>query len=726
MKLATLLPGLLLLAAGGSGWAATPDERARDTEQRMTPDERVTLTHGLMAVPLPGISVPPEAIPGAGYVAGVQRLGIPSLRESDASLGVAYVDGLRHDGATGLPSGVAMGATWDPDLIRAGGAMIGGEANAKGFNVLLAGGANLMRDPRNGRTFEYIGEDPLLTGELAGAAVAGIQSAHVVSTLKHFAFNDQETGRHAVDAKIGDAAARESDLLAFEIAIERGQPGSIMCAYNQVNGSPACGNAWLLDKVLKQDWGYRGWVMSDWGAVGGLDFALKGLDQQSGAQLDKAIFLGTPLEEAAVVKTEYGNRLSDMDRRILRSIYAVGLDSDRAQVRPIDFVADGAVSRHVETDGIVLLRNRNNLLPLAASAKSIAVIGGHANAGVLSGGGSSQVQAEGGATVSVIYGDDSPLGTLQTEAYQRSVPLKAITARAPQAKIAYRDGRYLADAVQAARKADIAIVFATQWMTEGFDVPDLSLPGGQDALIAAIADANPRTIVVLETGGPVLMPWLDKVGAVVEAWYPGTSGADAIADILFGAANPSGRLPVTFPASVAQLPRPVLPGSDTIEPNFMGAVPAGTKLVADYTIEGADIGYRWFAKRGQKPLFAFGYGLSYTSFDRSTPKLTGGDDATASFTLRNTGKRAGADVAQLYLVSAAGVRTQRLVGFQKLSLAPGESRDVTLKIDPRLLAEWQKDGWHIARGRYGFALGTASDTLGPTVEIDLPDRRLAP
>ncbi|KAK0340730.1 hypothetical protein LTR94_029291, partial [Friedmanniomyces endolithicus] len=253
-----------------------------------------------------------------------------------------------------------------------------------------------MRDPRNGRTFEYFGEDPLHSGLLGGAAIEGTQSQHVMSTVKHFALNAQETGRHAVDGRIADDAFRMSDLLAFELAIERGQPGSVMCAYNRVNGAPACGSDYLLNRVLKADWRYSGFVMSDWGAVDAVEFALAGLDQQSGAQIDKQIFFAKPLADAAARDPAYATRLADMNRRILRSIFAVGLDAYPPVKAPIDFAVNGAVARAVADQGIVLLRNRGGLLPLSKDVRSIVVIGGYADAGVLSGGGSTQVQPEGG------------------------------------------------------------------------------------------------------------------------------------------------------------------------------------------------------------------------------------------------------------------------------------------------------------------------------------------
>ncbi|MET3827148.1 beta-glucosidase [Sphingomonas sp. PvP055] len=718
MLAATLLTAGSPLAAQ-TARASDPDTRAAAIERQMTPAEHVILTNGIMALPFGPITIPQGVVLGAGYVSGIPRLNVPALSETDASLGVAYVGGIRKDGATALPSGLAMGATWDPALMAHGGETIANEAHAKGFNVLLAGGINLVRDPRGGRNFEYLGEDPLHSGLLGGAAIAGIQSRHVISTVKHFAINAVETGRQFHDAVIGDAALRMSDLLAFQIAIERGNPGSVMCAYNRVNGQSACGNDALLNGVLKRDWGYKGFVMSDWGAVHGLDFALNGLDQQSGSQLDDKLYFAEDLRAAAARDPRYATRLADMNRRILRTMFAVGVDTNPPVKTAIDFAAGARVAQDVAEQGIVLLRNRGDALPLSAKASRIAVIGGYADSGVLSGGGSSQTQGPGGPAVAIptIGG---PFAALLAQSYHASSPLAAIKAHAPKADVVFRNGRYIADAVQAARQADVAIVFATQWMTEGLDAPDLSLPEGQDALIAAVAAANPNTIVVLETGSQVAMPWLDQTAAVIEAWYPGARGGEAIANILFGDVNPSGRLPVTFPASVAQLPRPALPGTGTVEPDFMGKGKPGQTLTINYDIEGADVGYRWFARTGAKPLFPFGFGLSYTQFEHGPLVVTGGAHPTAKVTITNTGKRAGADVGQVYLVGTPKGDVRRLVGFAKLDLEPGERRTVEVPIDARLLSEWRAGKWHRDAGTYRFALGSSATTLGSETRQTLP------
>jgi beta-glucosidase len=722
---------LMALAAFGAGVAqAAPSagsdagQRAAATVKAMTPEEKTVLTHGIMPLPITPNPPPlPEgAIVGAGYIPGITRLSVPALKETDASLGVAYVMGLRKDGATALPSGVAMAASWNPKVLREGGAMIGGEARAKGFNVLLAGGTNLTRDPRNGRTFEYLSEDPLLSGVLVGSAIRGIQSNHIISTIKHFAFNGQETGRKFADVKIAEPAARESDLLAFKIGIETGNPGAVMCSYNRIRGQQACASDYLLNGVLKKDWHYKGFVMSDWGAVPGLDAALKGLDQQSGEQLDPGIFFADKLAAAAKSDPAYAARLDDMNRRILWAIYDNGLDKNPAKPGgTIDFKADSAVSLEAAKQGIVLLRNTGNVLPLAKTAQHIAVIGGYADTGVLSGAGSSQVQGQDGPAAVIPLGGTGPWASFIAEQYHRSAPLDAIKALAPQAEVNFRTGTYISDAVAAAKKADVAIVFATKWASEGLDQADLTLPRGQDALIAAVAAANPHTIVVLETGNPVLMPWLDKTAAVVEAWFPGARGGEAIASVLFGDTNPSGHLPITFPASESQLPRAKIDGYDQYDPNFSGDAPSkDAQLHVDYDIEGSDVGYRWFARQNTKPLFPFGFGLSYTSFSGSGLKT---DGHKASFTLSNTGQRAGATVGQLYLVSRDGKPLRRLVGFQRVELAPGASQNVAVAIDQRLLADWQDGGWSVPAGEYGFAVGENAETLGPVVTVKVKAAR---
>ena len=693
--------------------------RADGIVAKMTLAEKIALAHGLFP-PMAKGKTPNELIPSAGHIDGIPRLGIPLIRESDASLGVAnQVEQRKGDVATALPSSLATAATFDPSIARAGGVMIGSEARAKRFDVLLAGGVNLTRDPWNGRNFEYLGEDPLLAGELAGAHIAGVQSNGIVSTIKHFALNSQETGRMVSDARIGEAALRMSDLLAFEIAIEKGQPGSVMCAYNKIGGDWACENRHLLTDVLKRDWGYRGWVMSDWGAVHStVKAANAGLDQESGQELDKAIYFGSPLKEAVERGQVPMARLNDMVARYLTGLIETGAYDKPApqRVQPIAYAQNAKVAQRAAEAGIVLIKNEGGLLPLAATATRIVLIGGHADVGVLSGGGSSQVRSVGGAPIEIPL-TSGAAASFARITYHASSPLKAMRMALPRAQVTYIDGTDPAAAAAAARSADLAIVFATQWTTEAQDVADLSLPNGQDALIAAVAAAQPKTVAVLETGGPVLMPWIDAVPAVMQAWYPGQRGGEAIANILTGRVNPSGRLPITFPAAVTQAPRSAPVGLETLTSIEAQAAanPANAgqyelkSFPIDY-VEGSDVGYRWYEKKQQRPLFAFGHGLSYTNFAYRNPVVTGGKTLSVSFEVKNMGKLAGADVPQVYVARAGNdgraLTPMRLAAFRRLSLKPGESTRVTLVAEPRIVAQYDTaiPGWHIAAGKYLVAL----------------------
>jgi beta-glucosidase len=705
---------------------AVADERARETEARMTDEERFSLLVSVMGanqVIADRDARIPEATPmSAGYVPGVPRLGVPALLMSDASLGVTNPGYRPGDTATALPAGIALGASFNRALAHAAGAMVGREARSRGFNVMLAGGINLARDPRNGRNFEYLSEDPLLSAALAAESIAGIQGEGVISTIKHYSLNCNETNRHWLDAIIDPAAHRESDLLAFEIAIERAQPGSVMTGYNKVNGVYAGGNRVLIEEVLKGAWDYPGWVMSDWGATPTWEFALEGLDQESGLQIDAMMWQAEAFTEP--LRTAYADgrlpkeRLTEMVCRILRSMYAVGIDRwdpGRAGSSDVDMAEHHEIALESARQGIVVLKN-DGVLPLAADTTArIAVIGGFSRLGVPVGTGSSAVTPPGGFAAEIEIGGPGIMGSSRNLYLLPSSPQAELGTLLPGAEIDFDPGMTPAESALLARRCDVAIVFAIRVEGEGFDLPDLSLPWGQDAIIDAVASANPNTIVVLETGNPVAMPWRDEVRAVVEAWYPGQAGGRAIAEVLTGAVNPSGRLPITFPADLAQTPRPELPG--------LGE-PWGTPTTIRYD-EGAEVGYRWFAAQGARPLYAFGHGLSYTTFAHGDLEVTGGDTITASFTVTNTGEREGADVPQLYLTDAAGDQRMRLLGFERVQLAPGESRSVTVKAEPRLLARYDADAgrWHIAEGGYRVALGKAADDLVLMAEAQLTERR---
>lgn len=686
------------------------DARAIKTEQQMTDDERFSLLISVMGTTGSITTVRDQRIPeglpmSAGYTPGVLRLGVPALRMTDASLGVTNPGYRPEDkGATAMPASVVVGSSFNPQLAREGGAVIGREARIRGFNVVLAGGINLAREVRNGRNFEYYSEDPYLSAVLGAEAVNGIQGEGVISTLKHYTLNCNETNRHWLDAIIDPAAHRESDLLAFQIAIERSQAGAIMSGYNKINGHYAGGNHHLLNEVLKGAWGYKGWVMSDWGATPEWDFALKGLDQESGAQLDVIMWKTEPFTEPLRKAHAEGKlpkeRLSDMVRRILRSVYAVGIDK-WGPAPEVDMARHSEVALETARQGIVVLKN-DGVLPLATDKPlKIAVIGGYAQLGVPSGTGSSTVLPVGGYAAVIKIGGTGIMGGARNLYLFPSSPLAELKKLLPTMPIEFDPGQTPAEAVLLAKRSDLVLAFGIRSEGEGFDLADLSLPWGQDAVIDAVASVNPNTIVVLETGNPVSMPWRNKVKAIVQAWYPGQAGGRAIAEVLTGKVNPSGRLPITFPADLAQTPRPELPGLGT---------PWGTPIIIRYD-EGAEVGYRWFAKKGEKPLYAFGHGLSYTSFDYHDLEVGGGETIRASFTVTNTGKREGADVPQLYLTEVPGEKRMRLLGFERVELRPGQSRRVTVTADPRLLARFDAgaDQWRTSTGTYRVALGKSAN-----------------
>jgi beta-glucosidase len=720
LMLTTALP-----AAAVKPWMNTrlsADQRAELIVAQMTQDEKLTLVFGYFGSNQEKPKFTPHAearMGSAGYIPGIPRLGVPPQWETDAGVGVAtqressdpYLE------RTSLPSGLATAATWNPRLAFEGGAMIGSEARSSGFNVQLAGGVNLARDPRNGRNFEYGGEDPLLAGTMVGAQIRGIQSNHIISTIKHWALNGQETGRMTVSSNISDAAARQSDFLAFQFAIEQSDPGSVMCAYNRINSVYACESDYLMNQVLKKDWAYKGYVMSDWGATHSTAKAANaGLDQESAYTFDKQPFFGAPLKAALADGSVSRARLDDMARRITRSMFAHGLFDHPVVKGPIDFAAHAKVTQADAEEAIVLLKNDDGLLPIARTAKKIVVIGSHADVGVLSGGGSSQVFPIGGMAVKGL----GPKGFPGPIVFHPSSPLEALRARNPGATFTYDDGSDPAAAAKAAAGADLVIVFAHQWAAESQDY-SLTLADNQEALIDAVAAANPRTAVVLETGGPVLMPWLPKVGAVVEAWYAGTSGGEAIARVLAGEVNPSGRLPITFPQNVDQLPRQTI-DCDPAKPEDFCDV--------DYDIEGGAVGYKWFDRKGHEPLFAFGHGLSYSTFNYSDLKTSAtGGKLTVSFKISNTGKVAGKAVPQVYVGPKGGSgweAPRRLAGFSKVDLAPGASAKVSVTVDPRLLATFDSKAkaWTIAAGAYEVSLGASSRDLEAKADVTLAARTL--
>ena len=643
----------------------------------------------------------------AGYIQGNPNLCIPDLVLNDAGSGVANA----QIGTTSFPVGIAQGATWDPGLEERFGQALGAEAWQKGVNVWLGPGVNIGRVPMNGRNFEYVGgEDPILAGAIASAAIRGVQSQHVIATVKHYAANNQETDRMTVSADIDERTMHEIYLPAFEASVDAGV-GSAMCSYNRVDGTYACENPHLLTGELKQEFGFSGFVMSDWGAQHSTVASAKaGLDMEMNGT--GANYYGAPLKTAVQDGQVPLSTLNDMVVRILRSMFRVGLfDHPISHTLPGPAVSDAstpdhvALARTIAEDSTVLLKNDGSILPLSGSLHRIAVIGHAAGVGakdVCGGGGSSAVLSCNTNTVT---------------------PLQGITQRAAADSdvVLYADGTATADAVAAAKAADVAIVFASKASSEGSDVPNLSLgngtrvcasllvgaceevPSDQDALITSVAAANPNTIVVLSTPGPVVMPWLANVKGLLEAWYPGIEDGNAIAAILFGDVNPSAKLPETFPRSESDLP--------TSTPQQYPGKNGHAKYSEDLLV-----GYRWYDARDIGPLFPFGFGLSYTTFRYSdlvvTPTTSG---AEVRFTITNTGTRGGAEVGEVYVgfPKRVGEPPRELKGFDKVFVQPGQSTVVTVPLDRRAFSYWdaRSHEWTLAAGTYTVSVGGSSRSL---------------
>ncbi len=697
----------------------SPDERADLVVKQMTLDEKIQLVHGSMAMFGPKI---PGALGGDGFVPGIPRLGIPDLNLIGAGVGVTNLGKRAQGTATALPASLAETATWDTKLGYEFGAVIGRETRAQGFNVSLGGGNDIMREPRNGRNFEYHGEDPVLAGEIIGQELKAIQDQGVIADIKHYAVNCQETDRFGVSSNLDKRSLRELDLLAFEIGIRDSGVGTVMCAYNRVNGEYSCENDYLLNQVLKKDWGFKGWVMSDWGATHStVKAATAGLDQE----FYENKYFSVPLQKAVQNGEVPLSRLDDMVHRILRTMFAFGVIDHPPVIKPIDAEAGAAVAQRVEEQGAVLLKNAANLLPLKASSlHSVAVIGSHADAGVLSGGGSAQVEPMGGNAVLPKEIPPGPAGFLAVWVWDPSSPLRAIRAKVPNAKVDYDDGTDSAAAASLARGSDVAIVFVHQHTHEGADLPNLSLPDNQDDLVRQVAAANAHTVVVLENGDPVLMPWLDSVKSVLESWYPGQRGGEAIANILFGDVNPSGKLPISFPKSETDLPHLTIPAPPpSNQPPNSELSPTQAFIDANYT-EGLKVGYRWYDAENKEPLFPFGFGLSYTTFSYSQLKVASGKSVEVSFTVKNDGSRAGAEVGQVYLglPAGAGEPPKRLVAWEKVQLAPGQSRTVTLSIEPQFMSVFnvEKDSWELLPGDYLVFVGGSSRDTPLTAPLHIP------
>ena len=719
-------------SSGPTGADAIADARAAALVAQMTTAEKIQIVHGV-GMPNAGLGGPfPAGIAGAGYIPGISRLGIPGLAMADSAGGV----NVANSNATALPAPVALAASWDPTLANAYGALIATELRTLGYGEGLGGGVNLAREPRDGRTFEYMGEDPVLTGTMSAARSNGTQAQKVIATIKHYAMNDQETNRFTSNSVVDERTMRETELLAFELGVTNGTPGNVMCSYNMVNGVYACQNPYLLTSVLKTEWGFKGVVQSDWTANHStVDSALAGLDEEEPGDISAGpsipgftitSYFSTALANAVSAGSVPMTRLNDMVQRKLRTMIRWGVfDSPPTTGGTVDQAAGNTLAQQIEDQSAVLLKDAvasgdtQPVLPLnAGTVSSIVVIGGHADTAVLSGGGSGAVPAAAGNAVSGCVSASALLSTCAT--WYKSAPLAAIKAKAPNATVTFYDGTNATAAATAAASADVAIVFATQWETEGADLSSLSLPSNttdsynesydQNALITAVAAQAKRVIIVLENGSPVLMPWISNVHGVLESWYPGVQGGPAIADLLFGDANPSGKLPLTFPVQDADLPQQTISATDT---------------TVTYS-EGLFMGYKWYDGKQITPLFPFGFGLSYTNYTYSSlnARADSSGNVTVTFNVQNSGSRAGSEIAEVYaaLPTGLGEPPKRLVGWQKVALQPGQSQQVSVTVPPKLLSTWDATNhvWKLNSGAYQMIAGASSrDSNALTTSVNI-------
>ncbi|MEO6828519.1 MAG: glycoside hydrolase family 3 C-terminal domain-containing protein [Acidobacteriaceae bacterium] len=665
-----------------------PEKRAELLLNAMTLREKISMMHGVSPVPVQGY---------VGYVLPNPRLSIPALTEADGRAGV----GNSATEVTVLPAPIAASSSWDIDLMHHFGVVLGNEEWGKGTNVALAPTMDVVRVPEWGRTFESYGEDPYLNSEMAVAEIRGIQSQGPIANANMYLVMNQETNRLTSNSIVDARTLHEIYLPPFEAAVTRGHVGTVMCAYVKTNGIYSCESPYLLKELLRKQLRFQGWVISDWEAAHSTAASLNaGLDQE----MPSGYFYNELSIQEAMKNKQLMLATSDEHvRRILITMFRFGLfdkkqsgtwNSDVRTTEHRDF------ARQAAEEGSVLLKNEHHLLPLSKTS-SIAVIGmaGGKEPKVGGGGSSGMVAAE------VIS------------------PLDGIRKYVPEStEVAYAVGNNIAQAVEIARVAKVAIIFANTDETEGHDRPNLELPKGQDALIAAVAAVNPNSIVVLDTGGPVLMPWIRNVRGVIEAWYPGQENGNAIAAILYGEIDPSGKLPLTFPRSATEIP------TATVEQW------PGVKGESTYT-EKLNVGYRWYDAKNVAPLFPFGFGLSYTTFRLShffvTPKSVEWESEKSNGNIRaeldvaNTGERAGAEVVQVYVEQPAGngEPPRQLRAFKKVKLAPGESKHVTLTLEKRSFAIYDPaaHAWKFPMGMYVIFAGTSSRDLPLRSEIYIRD-----
>ncbi len=708
--------------------------------QKMTLEEKVKMIHANSAF-------------AAG---GIPRLGIPELMTSDGPHGVRPEQGRNwkapadspNDAGTYLPTNNTLAATWNPTLGYAYGAVLGSEANFRGKDVILGPGINIIRVPVNGRNFEYLSEDPFLVSQMAVGYIRGVQDQGVSACVKHFAANNQEIHRTDVDVNMSERALREIYLPGFKAAIQQGGANTLMGSYNKFRGTWATENAYLMNDILKGEWNFKGVVMSDWGSVHDTQKALRnGTDLEMGTDL--ALMYGGTAQDGSTTGAGGGTAatparslydrfyladpalaavkkdpalvplIDDKVRRILRIMYATNMmDGAKRQPGAHNTKAHQATALKVAEEGIVLLKNEQNMLPLKKTVKRVAVIGANATRENAGGGGSAQLKAK--YEITPLQGLKNALGSQASISYAPGYKI----ARGQQA-----DPALIAEAVAAAKAADVVIYVGgsfhgydyTKWSDNAYDAedtdkPDLKMPFGQEELVKAVLAANPNTVVVLMGGGPIeVAGWAGQTKAIVEAWYPGMEGGNALAHVLFGDVNPSGKLPFTFPVKLEDSPALKL-----------GEYPStpGDPLRQTYK-DDIYVGYRYYDTYNVAPQFAFGHGLSYTTFEYG--KLTvkpGRQSATVSLTVRNSGQTAGAEVVQLYVKdSKSSVKRpeKELKAFQKVFLKPGESKTVTLNLPAESFQYYDeaKKQFVLEPGQFEVLVGSSSRDIRQTGSLAL-------
>lgn len=699
------------------------EARVEDLLSKLTTDEKISLLHG----------------DSKFTTAAIPRLGIPRRWMSDGPHGVREdvgpdtwnPAGRTDDFSTYMPVNICLASTWNPEMGLAFGATIGQEAKARGKHIMLAPGVNIMRTPLNGRNFEYLGEDPYLSGRMAIGYIVGEQTQQVASCVKHFAANNQEYQRNSIDVQMDDRTLHEIYLPAFKAAVQEANVWCVMGAYNKFRGQHCCENDLLLNQILKRDWGFKGLVMSDWAGTHTTEGAvLRGLDLEMGSNGPyNKYFLADPFREGIQSGKYPMAILDDKARRNLRVMIGSGA-LDPQIPGSLNTVQHQNTARKVAEEGMVLLRNEGNILPLdPTKVKSIAVIGENAVRKFASGGGSAGIKAfyevtpfEGivrkvGSRVNVAFsmGYEQP-----SRRPMGPADAAGVRAEGQATGVAATNAARLERAVALAKSCDVAIVFAglnhgRNGDDEGSDRLDMKLPFNQDELISQVVRANPRTVVVLISGSPVEMPWAKSVPGILEAWYPGMEGGNAVANVLFGDVNPSGKLPCTFPAALADSPA-----------HALGAYP-GKDGQETYT-EGLLVGYRWFDSKKVEPLFPFGYGLSYTKFDYSNLRLISqsGPTMTLQFEITNSGERDGAEIAQIYVQpeqSALPRPIKELKAFRKVFIKAHQKATVTFELDRRSFSYYDpaRRSWVAEKGGYTVAVGASSRDLRLSQTVRLPE-----